>query len=301
MLDHPASRQGAVRPGRPCPLRRRRRLARLGGRRRRHHRRRDPPRPRGRQGQPAPPRRHRAPGGRSASTACSSDPQLPFFIQWESPAEMHPSDGADSDFSLAALEIAGDPQRVSEWLGETVEAPLEDVKVEWVAPNGTPGIVARPDPDARPGSSGSDPSAAPRAGATAEPQHLAPPGDVRAREPRRRPRRPHRGRDARGRAWAGRTCSTSAAAPASTSPASRPSRRGGDRRRAAPRPGRARAASYPSAAERRGAAGHRRRRCRCRTPRSTSCTRGGRTSSARAASRAWPSSTGSYAAAARRS
>ena len=55
---------------------------------------------------------------------------------------MHPSNGADSDFSLACLEIAGDPQRVSEWLGETVEAPLEDVKVEWVAPNGTPGIIA---------------------------------------------------------------------------------------------------------------------------------------------------------------
>lgn len=71
-----------------------------------------------------------------------ADPQLPFFIEWESPAEMHPSTGASGDFSLACLEIAGDPQRVSEWLGETVEAPLEDVKVEWVAPNGTPGILA---------------------------------------------------------------------------------------------------------------------------------------------------------------
>jgi hypothetical protein len=71
-----------------------------------------------------------------------SDPQLPFFVQWESPASMHPSAGATETFSLACLEIAGDPQRVSEWLGETVEAPLEDVKVEWVAPNGTPGIVA---------------------------------------------------------------------------------------------------------------------------------------------------------------
>ncbi len=70
------------------------------------------------------------------------DPQLPFFIEWESPAEMHPSTGADSAFSLACLEIAGDPQRVSEWLGESVESPLEDVKVEWVAPNGTPGILA---------------------------------------------------------------------------------------------------------------------------------------------------------------
>ena len=71
-----------------------------------------------------------------------ADPQLPFFIEWESPAELHPSTGASPDYSLALLEIAGDPQRVSEWLGETVEAPLEDLKVEWVAPNGTPGIIA---------------------------------------------------------------------------------------------------------------------------------------------------------------
>ena len=71
-----------------------------------------------------------------------ADPQLPFFIEWDVPAELHPSAGSNGGFSLACLEIAGDPQRVSEWLGETVEAPLEDVKVEWVAPNGTPGIVA---------------------------------------------------------------------------------------------------------------------------------------------------------------
>lgn len=71
-----------------------------------------------------------------------SDPQLPFFVQWLSPAELHPSVGADPSYSLACLEIAGDPLRVSEWLGETVEAPLEDVKVEWVAPHGTPGILA---------------------------------------------------------------------------------------------------------------------------------------------------------------
>jgi hypothetical protein len=71
-----------------------------------------------------------------------SDPQLPFFVEWLSPKGMHPSAGADPAFSLSCLEIAGDPQRVSEWLGETVEAPLEDIKVEWVAPHGTPGIIA---------------------------------------------------------------------------------------------------------------------------------------------------------------
>ena len=71
-----------------------------------------------------------------------SDPQLPFFIQWLSADDMHPAAGADGACSLACLEIAGDPRRVSEWLGEPVEAPLEDVKVEWVAPHGTPGIIA---------------------------------------------------------------------------------------------------------------------------------------------------------------
>ena len=71
-----------------------------------------------------------------------ADPQLPFFVEWKTRPEDHPSAGGTGDFSLACLEIAGDPQRVSEWLGQTVEAPLEDVKVEWVAPHGTPGIIA---------------------------------------------------------------------------------------------------------------------------------------------------------------
>lgn len=71
-----------------------------------------------------------------------ADPQLPFFVQWLCPGEDHPSAGASDEFSLACLEIAGDPQRVSEWLGETVEAPLADLKVDWVAPHGTPGIIA---------------------------------------------------------------------------------------------------------------------------------------------------------------
>jgi glyoxalase-like protein len=71
-----------------------------------------------------------------------SDPQLPFFIQWQSPEEQHPSAGATGDVRLGALEIAGDPNRVSDWLGNSVEGPLEDVDVQWVAPHGTPGVVA---------------------------------------------------------------------------------------------------------------------------------------------------------------
>jgi hypothetical protein len=71
-----------------------------------------------------------------------ADPQLPFFVQWESNSAEHPSTGATGKVSLESLEIAGDPARVSEWLGQPVEQPLEDVKVEWVAPNGTPGLTA---------------------------------------------------------------------------------------------------------------------------------------------------------------
>jgi hypothetical protein len=71
-----------------------------------------------------------------------ADPQLPFFVQWEGNSAEHPSTGASGEISLEALEIAGDPARVSEWLGQPVESPLEDVKVEWVAPNGTPGLTA---------------------------------------------------------------------------------------------------------------------------------------------------------------
>src|SRR6476469_504601 len=56
-----------------------------------------------------------------------SDPQLPFFIQWESPEEQHPSAGATGEVRLGTLEIAGDPNRVSDSLGNSVEGTLEDV------------------------------------------------------------------------------------------------------------------------------------------------------------------------------
>jgi len=71
-----------------------------------------------------------------------SDPQLPYFVKWQCPPELHPSAGGSGDVRLRALEIAGDPNRVSDWLGNSVEGPLVDVDVEWVAPQGTPGVVA---------------------------------------------------------------------------------------------------------------------------------------------------------------
>jgi len=70
-----------------------------------------------------------------------ADPQLPFFVQWQGPPEHHPSAGASGNVHLEALQIAGDPARVSDWLGNCTEGPLEDVLVDWVAPDGAPGVV----------------------------------------------------------------------------------------------------------------------------------------------------------------
>lgn len=75
-----------------------------------------------------------------------NDPQLPFFVQWETDAGEHPSRGGgfpdENGVELVSLEIAGDPARVTEWLGEPRSHPLEDVDVSWHAPNGQPGLLS---------------------------------------------------------------------------------------------------------------------------------------------------------------
>jgi hypothetical protein len=70
-----------------------------------------------------------------------NDPQLPFFVCWESDPAEHPSQPGNG-VQLVKLELAGDPLRVAEWLGEPADHPLDDVGVEWLAPHGQPGILA---------------------------------------------------------------------------------------------------------------------------------------------------------------
>lgn len=68
------------------------------------------------------------------------DPQLPFFVQWNVPADQHPSRGA-ADVSINRIEIAGDSDRIGAWLGQPAAHPLDDIDVEWVDADET-GIVA---------------------------------------------------------------------------------------------------------------------------------------------------------------
>ena len=70
------------------------------------------------------------------------DPQLPYVTSWDIPAAEHPSQMAVTDLELTALDIAGSPQRVSDWLGEPAVDALEKIEVNWSAPHAAPGIMA---------------------------------------------------------------------------------------------------------------------------------------------------------------
>lgn len=68
------------------------------------------------------------------------DPQLPFFVQWHSGKDDHPSSGA-SAVSIERIDMTGDPDVVCEWLGEPVDHLLDDIEVRWVEAD-DPGIGA---------------------------------------------------------------------------------------------------------------------------------------------------------------
>jgi hypothetical protein len=69
------------------------------------------------------------------------DPSLPFFIQWTCDADQHPSLAAPAHVSAVACEIAGDRERVKEWLGGPVDTPVEGSDIQWVDGE-EPGLVA---------------------------------------------------------------------------------------------------------------------------------------------------------------
>ena len=74
-----------------------------------------------------------------------ADPQVPYLLRWNDGTEsLHPSQARPASVKLDCLTIAGSSERVTEWLGTDVEETLDGVEVQWIAPNGTPGVMSVP-------------------------------------------------------------------------------------------------------------------------------------------------------------
>ena len=74
----------------------------------------------------------------------ASDPQLPWFIHWESDKSEHPA-ASGGTVNLELLDIAGDRSRVVDFLGDRATRSLDDLKVRWLpveVNDGETGIVA---------------------------------------------------------------------------------------------------------------------------------------------------------------
>jgi hypothetical protein len=70
------------------------------------------------------------------------DPSLPFFIQWNCPPTEHPSLVAPAHVAAVACELAGDRDRVRDYLGDgDIASPIDSTEVEWVEAE-DPGLVA---------------------------------------------------------------------------------------------------------------------------------------------------------------
>lgn len=66
-------------------------------------------------------------------TNAADDPQLPFFVHWQSDDQHHPSAGG-SAITLRRLEIAGDEATVDAYLGTSAQQPLDGIAVDWITP-----------------------------------------------------------------------------------------------------------------------------------------------------------------------
>jgi hypothetical protein len=70
-----------------------------------------------------------------------SDPQLPYFIKWDSDPSVLPS-ALEGQIRLDRIEIAGTRSRVEEWLGIAIEDVFDGVRIKFSSPNGQPGILS---------------------------------------------------------------------------------------------------------------------------------------------------------------
>ncbi len=70
-----------------------------------------------------------------------ADPQLPYYVKWDDET-LHPSVGATTNVTISGLQIAGDSERVCEWLGLPADQTSTVIDFTFVAPRGTPRLLA---------------------------------------------------------------------------------------------------------------------------------------------------------------
>jgi hypothetical protein len=70
-----------------------------------------------------------------------ADPQLPYFLQWESEPDVLPSALA-GDIGITEMDIAGSKERVEDWIGHPIDGSLDGIKIDFDAKNGHPGLNA---------------------------------------------------------------------------------------------------------------------------------------------------------------
>lgn len=70
-----------------------------------------------------------------------ADPQLPYFIKWESEPSVLPS-ALEGDIRLDRIEISGTRSRVEDWLGQEIGDELDGVRIKFSSEYGQPGILS---------------------------------------------------------------------------------------------------------------------------------------------------------------
>lgn len=70
-----------------------------------------------------------------------TDPQLPYFLKWDSPADVLPS-ALHGDVRLDTIEIAGSRERVEDWVGIAIGDLFDGIRLKFTNPNSQPGVAA---------------------------------------------------------------------------------------------------------------------------------------------------------------
>lgn len=68
-----------------------------------------------------------------------TDPQLPYFLAWESPEDVLPR-ALKGDIRVAEIGISGNRKRLEDWIGEPLEDSLDGVSVQFSSEHGHPGL-----------------------------------------------------------------------------------------------------------------------------------------------------------------